>query len=112
MITAPFPEALKVNELKLLLDKGVELTILDVREPEELNICSLSGSVNLPLTNLMQNLEQIPRGKPIVTVCHHGIRSRKAAVLLLDQGFKNVANLSGGLHAWAVEIDPEMQTYE
>lgn len=112
MITAPFPEALSVQDLKLLQDNGVELTILDVRQPEELTICSLNGCVNLPLTNLMQNLEQIPRGKPIVVVCHHGIRSRQAAILLKNHGFENVANLSGGIHAWALQIDPEMPTYE
>ena len=107
-----FPEVLQPKELKLLLDNDVPLSIVDVREDWEVKICSFSGSINLPLRNLMQDLHCIPGDKPIVTVCHHGVRSRQAALLLRENGFKNVANLTRGIDGWARDVDQSMATYE
>lgn len=108
----PFPEALQPEELKLLLTEGVDLAIVDVREDWEIKICSFSGSINLPLRNLVQNLHCIPEDRPIVTICHHGVRSRQAAVLLKENGFKSVANLARGVDGWSREVDPAMAIYE
>jgi sulfur dioxygenase len=85
-----------------------ELTILDVRSPEELvgPDGHLSGSLNIPLPDLEQRRQEIPSGKPVVVVCHSGSRSALATQQLLKEGFSQVANLRGGLSRWSDEGYP------
>jgi rhodanese-related sulfurtransferase len=94
-----------------LLGKGTELRILDVREPWELEICRFPGSLDIPLGMLPARRKEVPADVPVVAVCHHGMRSRQAAMWLRAQGLDNVANLDGGIDAWAKEIDTSMGTY-
>jgi sulfur dioxygenase len=85
-----------------------ELTILDVRSPEELvgPDGHISGSLNIPLPELEQRRQAIPSGKPVVVVCHSGSRSALATQQLLKQGLSEVANLRGGLSRWSDEGYP------
>jgi glyoxylase-like metal-dependent hydrolase (beta-lactamase superfamily II)/rhodanese-related sulfurtransferase len=85
-----------------------ELTILDVRSPEELQGPDgfISGSLNIPLPELEQRRQEIPSGKPLVVVCHSGSRSALATQQLLKEGFSEVANLRGGLSRWSDEGYP------
>jgi len=85
-----------------------ELTILDVRSPEELKgpDGQISGSLNIPLPELEQRHQEIPSGKPVVVVCHSGSRSALATQQLLKEGFSDVANLRGGLSRWSDEGYP------
>lgn len=99
------------TDLKKLLDEGCDITLIDVREELEFNLCKIYGSVNLPLRNLEQNLHKVERSKPIVTICHHGVRSMQAALILREHGFVYVTSLDGGLEKWAVEIDKAMPRY-
>ena len=85
--------------------------LLDVREPWEFEIAHLEGSRLLPLGELAERLAEVPRQVPLVTVCHHGVRSRTAAELLMRAGFAEVASLAGGVDAWATEVDPGMRRY-
>ncbi|MBX9805536.1 MAG: sulfurtransferase [Alphaproteobacteria bacterium] len=98
-------------QLKEIIEKGIPLTILDVREVDEVNICALSNSVHIPLRNLREQWETLPQDQLIVTLCHHGYRSLQAALFLKTQGFDAVLNLSGGIEGWGDLVDPEMTRY-
>lgn len=65
----------------------------------------------MPLDSLPEQWQRLDATRQIVCVCHHGIRSRHAAAFLDRQGVPELFNLTGGMDAWAREIDPTMQTY-
>lgn len=90
---------------------GVAHTVLDVREPWETDICRIADSLVLPLGTLSQGIDQLPQDKPLVVVCHHGMRSLQAVMWLRSQGFENAVNLRGGIDAWARQVEPQMTTY-
>jgi len=85
--------------------------ILDVREGWELALCSLAGALHIPLGELAARFGELDRDRPLVVMCHHGVRSRAAQAFLLAQGFSRVVNLAGGIDAWARRVDPSMATY-
>ncbi len=99
------------EELFDLLQKNSDVVLIDVREEDEFNLCKINGSINLPLRHLVQNLQKIEQEKPLVTICHHGVRSMQAAILLKEYGFNNVASLKGGLDNWATTVDLTMPRY-
>jgi len=82
--------------------------LLDVREPWEWAVGNLGsrGARLVPLAELSARIAEVPRDREIVVYCKAGPRSRTAAHVLVEAGFPSVANLSGGLLAWAREIDP------
>lgn len=89
-----------------------EMVLIDVRQPWEYKICHLEGSLNIPLGILPDCTDTIPVGKKIVIICHHGVRSKQAAIMLSQfGGFSEVYTLQGGLDAWAQEIDLAMERY-
>lgn len=88
-----------------------QVRLLDVREPWEYELCKLPGSLLVPLGQLHTQLDHLDRDQETIVICHHGIRSRQAGMYLERYGFKKVINLSGGVDAWAREIDPEMSIY-
>lgn len=100
-----------VRDLDRLRRSGETVTVLDVREPWELELCSIEGSRALPLDTIPEHLEELPREGLLVVVCHHGVRSARAAAWLRARGFDNVVNLDGGIDAWAREIEPSMRIY-
>ena len=65
----------------------------------------------MPLSDVPRRLDELPRDKQIVMMCKSGLRSAKATEFLQQNGFKDVYNLTGGIDAWASEIDPEMPQY-
>ena len=85
--------------------------VVDVREAWELERCALSDSVHVPMHELPRRLSELPRGRDLVVVCHHGVRSRFAARFLADAGFAPVWNLTGGVEAWAADVDPSLARY-
>ncbi|MBX9853246.1 MAG: molybdopterin-synthase adenylyltransferase MoeB [Cytophagaceae bacterium] len=106
-----FSDEISVQELKEKLDKKENIFLVDVREPHESEICSIGG-VLIPMSRLRDNIEKIPTDKPVVLYCHHGMRSAMVAKFLREEfGYKNLINLEGGIHAWATEIDQEMERY-
>ena len=84
---------------------------LDVREAGELAICSLSWAQHIPLGELANRLEEIPRDRPIVALCRSGVRSLTAQSLLLEANFPTVLNLEGGILRWAAEVDQTLIPY-
>ena len=85
--------------------------IVDVREPWEFAYCRIDGSRSVPLQTLPAALDELPRDRELVVVCHHGARSLHAAAWLARAGFDRVRNLRGGLSAWADQVDPGMKRY-
>lgn len=99
------------TELAAELDGDTPPLVIDVREPEELEICHLPQALHIPLRELPQRLGEIPPDRPIVTLCHHGMRSDRAAQWLLANGITSVRNLRGGIESWAISVDPAMMRY-
>lgn len=85
--------------------------LLDVREPWETQICAIPGSECVPMREVPAAIERLDRERPIVCICHHGTRSAHVAMFLLRQGFDDVYNLTGGVDAWARQVDPAMPVY-
>ncbi len=98
------------EELKQRLDAGDKLFVLDVREPNEYQICNLGGHL-IPLNDLPKRVSELDPASEIVVHCKMGGRSAKAVDFLKQQGFANVHNLVGGINAWAERIDPKMPKY-
>lgn len=85
--------------------------LLDVREPWEQQICRIEGSQLLSMREVPQGMSTLSQAQPIVCICHHGGRSAHVAMFLERQGFNHVFNLTGGVDAWARQIDHAMPTY-
>jgi rhodanese-related sulfurtransferase len=102
---------LSPRELQELLEGGADLQLVDVREPAEWEVCRLPGSVLVPRGDLARRAAELDPERPVVLVCHHGIRSAHAAAFLAARGFREVLDLAGGLDRWAREVDPRMPRY-
>ncbi|MBZ0299906.1 MAG: rhodanese-like domain-containing protein [Anaerolineae bacterium] len=74
--------------------------LLDVRESWEYALGHMPDAVNIPLNDLPDHLEELPRDQPIVVVCEHGIRSVYGAQYLAQVGFEGIYNLLGGTSEW------------
>lgn len=107
------PAATEITPAELALQLGAADPpyLLDVREPWEAEIAQLPGAHVVPLGDLPGRLAELPSGRDIVTVCHHGMRSETARALLVRAGWSHVRSLAGGVDAWARERDPAMRRY-
>jgi rhodanese-related sulfurtransferase len=85
--------------------------VLDVREPWEVALCRIEGSVHVPMREIPARLAQIDPQRPVVCVCHHGGRSTQVALFLEHHGVRETFNLTGGIDAWARQVDPSCPTY-
>ena len=100
-----------VEELKARMDQNDALFILDVREPQEFQICRIPGSTLIPLNDLPKRLTELEGHDNMVVHCKSGARSAKAAKLLHEAGFKKAQNLRGGILAWIDRVDPSLPKY-
>jgi len=104
-ITAPELAARLANE-------GAEAPLLlDVRENWEFATCQIPGAVQIPMALVPIRISELDDDREIVCICHHGARSMQVAAFLERNGFTDVTNLTGGIHAWAVQVDGAMPTY-
>jgi len=118
-VTPAAPEPATVNnateltslELKQRLDRGDTLTIVDVREPNELQINRIPGSVHIPLGDIPKRYNELDPDAELVMQCKSGVRSGKAADFLRSVGFKHVLNLKGGILDWIDKVDPTQPKY-
>jgi sulfur-carrier protein adenylyltransferase/sulfurtransferase len=99
------------RELQSRLSHGEAIALLDVREPAELEIAKLPNTFEIPLGELAERLNELPKDREIVVYCLTGNRSAKAARLLRGAGFLSVRNLEGGIRAWTDEVDPTLARY-
>ena len=99
------------TELKERLDRGDDVQIIDVREPNEYQINKIAGSTLIPLGELPRRYAELPRDREIVAQCKMGGRSAKAVEFLQTVGFKRVKNLRGGILEWIDKVDPTQPKY-
>lgn len=85
--------------------------LLDVRENWEFETCHIAGSTQMPMHLVPIRVGELDDETPIVCICHHGARSMQVAAFLERNGFSNITNLTGGIHAWAMQVDPSMAKY-
>jgi rhodanese-related sulfurtransferase len=101
-----------VEQLKNRLEQSTpKPVLLDVREPWEFAICHIDGSKLIPMRDLPSAISQLEQDQETVVICHTGVRSLRVCLYLMSEGFEKVSNLSGGVHAWATNIDSNMPTY-
>ncbi|MBT3989610.1 MAG: sulfurtransferase [Rhodospirillaceae bacterium] len=100
-----------VEQLNELRSQNESHTLLDIREHHELAICSIEGSLDIPMNTLPENLEKLPKDEPLIVMCHIGGRSAQVAYWLHQNGYENTLNLEGGIAAWAQNIDTGMAQY-
>lgn len=83
----------------------LKTTLLDVRTKEEFSFGTIEGAINIPLDELRQRINELPKDKPIFVFCAVGLRGYLATKILIANGLKNVKNLSGGYktYSWATE---------
>ena len=85
--------------------------LLDVREPWEISTASIAGCVSIPMREIPERSEELDDETPIVCICHHGARSMQVAAFIAGRGADDVHNLTGGVAAWAHQVDPTFPTY-
>ena len=106
------PLELSVEETKQLLDRHPAATLLiDVREPYETAICRIDGAEHIPMRQIPEHLESLPKDKHLLIHCHHGGRSLRVTEFLRARGYDRVSNVAGGIDAWAERIDPGLARY-
>lgn len=98
-------------QVKALLDAGTPLRLVDVREPEEVEICRIEGAEPIPMRSIPQHLNDLEDGRPLIVFCHHGVRSLSVVEWLRRQGIEDCQSMSGGIDQWSREIDPKVPRY-
>lgn len=98
-------------ELKARRDRGENPLVIDVREDWELQLASIPGVVHVPMNQVPARMSEMSRDVETIVMCHAGGRSMRVAHFLANQGFTNVANLTGGISAWSELVDATVPQY-
>lgn len=89
--------------------------LLDVREPWETALASIrparGDTVFVPMMQIPMRLADVDRSRPVVCICHHGARSAQVVAFLVQQGYPDVYNLTGGIDAWSRDVDAAVPRY-
>lgn len=105
-------EEITATELKQRLDRGDDLQIIDVREPNEHQVARLENAKLIPLAQVMNRMDEIDPKRETVVHCKMGGRSAKAIEALTRAGFAGrLLNLKGGITAWSNDVDPTVPKY-
>ncbi|MBC6613084.1 rhodanese [Hymenobacter sp. BT507] len=100
------------RDLHARQQRGENLQLIDVREQMEYDYCRIEGSHLIPLGELPRRTAEIATDRPVVLICHHGVRSMQALAFLQHRhGLSNLLNLKGGIDAWSREVDPGVPMY-
>lgn len=112
MAETEYPLEISVSDTRQLRATAPGRTLLiDVREPYELEICRIEGAQPVPMAQIPAQLDALPKDKHLLIFCHAGGRSRRVTAFLREHGFTAVSNVTGGIDAWAEEIEPGMRRY-
>ncbi len=91
---------------------GTPYRLLDVREPYEVKLAKIAGAEEIPMRSIPGALSRLEDDdRPLVVMCHHGVRSLQVVCWLREQGIENCRSLSGGIEQWSRDIDPEVPRY-
>jgi rhodanese-related sulfurtransferase len=95
-----------------VLHRDNKARLLDVREPWEVTMAHIDGSLTIPMGDIPARAQQeLDPDERIVVFCHAGVRSMNVTVWLRNQGFEQVQSMRGGIDAWSVEVDPTVKRY-
>lgn len=106
------------RQAKAMLDEGANVLVIDVRLKPEWDFAHIKGSVLVPLDELearageIQSMVEENPGCSVLTLCHHGVRSLKAAAFLREQGIADVKSIAGGMELWSLGADASIKRYE
>jgi rhodanese-related sulfurtransferase len=104
-------QEISVSDLKARRDRGEQPLVIDVREDWELQLARIPDVVHVPMNQIPARLSEFSREAETIVMCHAGGRSLQVAHFLANQGFTNVANLSGGISAWSERVDATVPQY-
>ena len=115
MLTQVFPAQFQ-QWLATHAENGVKPVVLDVREPWEISLSSIQPGegfelVCIPMHEIPARLQELNLDHPIACLCHHGARSMSVAAFLVNNGFEDVYNITGGIDAWSLSADPSVPRY-
>ena len=99
------------EDLLAARNAGRSVVLVDCREPWEYEIVHLHNAMLIPLGELSTRTSEVPREGDVVVYCHHGIRSRRGAMILRAAGIPHARSLAGGIDDWAATIDPSLPRY-
>ncbi len=101
------------TQLKEMLDRGDDIFLVDVREPNEYEIVSIPGAVLIPKDQFLSGaaLERLPQDKRVVLHCKTGVRSAECLAVVKNAGFADAAHVGGGVLAWISQVDPSLPAY-
>jgi len=101
------------TELKGMLDRGDDIFLVDVREPNEYEIVSIPGAVLIPKDQFLSGaaLERLPQDKRVVLHCKSGVRSAECLAVVKNAGFNDATHVGGGVLAWISQVDPSLPAY-
>ena len=91
--------------------EGRPYALVDVREDDEVRYVAIPGALHVPMAQIPERAEELPKDRPLVVMCHVGGRSARVAYFLAQRGFEDVYNLEGGIDAWAADVDPSLPRY-
>ena len=104
-------EIIDVKELNEKFLSNEDFVLLDVRTDQEVFISTIKGSIHIPMNDIPSRINELDEEKEIIVQCKSGKRSAKVCEFLINNNFKNVKNLEGGIIAWAEQIDPSVLIY-
>ena len=90
---------IQIDQAKERLDHKDSIFV-DIRDPDSYQAAHIPGALHLDNGNLQEFVQNTEKEKPLVVYCYHGNSSLGAVAYLLENGFKNVASMSGGFEAW------------
>jgi rhodanese-related sulfurtransferase len=100
------------EEVKMKLDRGEEFTLVDVREPWEVETAHLDAAILIPVGDVPSRAHQeLDPEDHIVVICHHGVRSMSVTAWLRQQGFEKAQSMRGGIDTWSRRVDGTVPTY-
>ncbi len=103
------------TDVGALLAEPAGLLLLDVREPWEFELAAIrvpgATTLHIPMRQVPARLGELDPSRPVLCICHHGMRSAQVVAFLERAGFASVYNLAGGIDAWSARVDPAMPRY-
>jgi len=103
-------QAINVSHVANLFP-GDNRILLDVRETWEIELASIEVALCIPMHQVPDQLDQLPKDHEIYVLCHHGGRSMQVAQYLSRHGYAQVFNVTGGIHAWSQDVNKSLATY-
>jgi rhodanese-related sulfurtransferase len=110
----PLPLETSPREVKLRIDSGEKVHLIDVREPQEFALARIEGGDLIPMRSVpgeLQALEAKADAGALIVYCHHGVRSLNVVYWLREQGLDACQSMTGGIDAWSLTVDPSVPRY-